>query len=175
METALRAHGPALRRYVLARTRASDVDDILQIAAIRAIESANGLREPERVLPWLYRIHSNVMIDLGRKSISEQRLKQALTEQPAPVEAEDPETCDCSIAQVRQLDVRHASILNLVDIGGASLKEAARILDVTVNTATVRLHRARRALKQRLEKHCGVTSASDCANCMCSYEGCCSV
>ncbi|MEM9704516.1 MAG: RNA polymerase sigma factor [Pseudomonadota bacterium] len=170
---ALRAHGPALRRYVLARARTSDADDILQIAAMRAIEKAETLRDPNRVLSWLYRIHRNVMVDVGRKSISEQRLKDALTAEPAPVETDNTSTCGCSVEQVRQLNDRHASILNLVDIGDASLGEAARILDITVNAATVRLHRARHALKQRLAKHCGVTSASDCADCRCTYDGCC--
>lgn len=171
---ALRTHGSALRRYVRMRTQASEVDDILQIAAMRALEKADGLRKPEQVLPWLYRIHRSVMVNMGRKSISEQRLKDALTAEPTSTESEDSATCDCSLSQVRQLNDRYASILGLVDLGDASLKEAARALDITVNAATVRLHRARQALKQRLAKHCGVTSASECADCVCSYEGCCS-
>jgi RNA polymerase sigma-70 factor (ECF subfamily) len=37
----------------------------------------------------------------------------------------------------------------------------------------VRLHRARRALKERLAAHCGTTSARSCADCGCEERGCC--
>jgi len=56
IETALREHEPKLRLYVHARAQFADIDDILQIAAMRAIENANKLRDSEKVLAWLYRI-----------------------------------------------------------------------------------------------------------------------
>ncbi|MEM1133728.1 MAG: sigma-70 family RNA polymerase sigma factor [Pseudomonadota bacterium] len=174
IEDALLTHGPELRRFVAARVHDSDVDDILQIAAMRAVEKADSLQDSQRILPWLYRIHRNAAIDFGRKLASEQRKLDALAAEPVSVEAEDHAHCRCSIAQARQLNTRYATILDLVDIGGASLKEAARILDVTVNTATVRLHRARIALKQSLLEHCGVKNMRESVDCKCSSASCCS-
>lgn len=171
--TALACHRSELKRFLASRVHPDDVEDVLQIAAMRAIEKAGDLREPDLVLRWLYRVHANIVVDLGRKSASEQRLQEA-----AAVEAEllvgcvEP-VCGCSVALARQLSPNHASILHLVDITGGSLKQAARVLDISVNTATVRLHRARAALKKRLMEHCGVTSPSACNSCKCSYEGCC--
>ncbi|MEM7570405.1 MAG: sigma-70 family RNA polymerase sigma factor [Pseudomonadota bacterium] len=173
VETALRAHGRDLKRFVQGQAHPSDVDDILQIAALRAVENANGLQDPDRVLPWLYRIHRNVVTDMGRRSASEQRLKEAFAAQPAEAQRDEDAICGCSVAQARQLKRQHASILDLVDIGDASLKEAARILGITVNAATVRLHRARAALKQRLLEHCGITTMRECIDCRCTSEGCC--
>ncbi|MEM7778211.1 MAG: sigma factor [Pseudomonadota bacterium] len=172
--SALRAHSAELRRYVRARVPPTDVDDVLQVAALRAIEKAHSLQDPTRVLPWLYRVHSNVAMDIGRKRASEQRLINAMTlEAEEPVISEAMPACGCSIAQARQLKASYASILDLVDIGGVPLVEAAQVLNVSLNNATVRLHRARTALKKRLLEHCGVTSFQDCADCRCSYEGCC--
>lgn len=172
---ALRIHGAALRRYVRARVDPADVDDILQVAALRAIEKAHTLRDPERIFPWLCRVHGNVIVDAARDQARERRLIEAASREAEPLagETEPASICGCSVTQARKLSETYASILDLVDLGGVSLGVAARQLDISVNNATVRLHRARAALKKRLMDHCGVTSFRACADCRNSYEGCC--
>jgi RNA polymerase sigma-70 factor (ECF subfamily) len=54
-----------------------------------------------------------------------------------------------------------------------SLIEAAARLDITHNNATVRLHRARKALRDAMEAHCGVTDPQACAACRCVDDACC--
>ena len=171
--SALHAHRSELRRYVASRVMPDDVDDVLQIAALRAIERAGDLRDSALVLRWLYRVHANVVIDLGRKTASERRLLEAMAFEAEPVVSRDEPLCGCSVALARQLNANYASILDLVDIAEGSLTQAARALNISVNNATVRLHRARAALKKRLLEHCGVTSASACSDCRCVYKGCC--
>ena len=171
--SALRAHRSELRRYVASRVGPDDVDDVLQIAALRAIERAGDLRDPALVLRWLYRVHANIVIDLGRKTASERRLLEAMALEAEPVASRDEPVCGCSIALARQLSANYAAILDLVDIAEGSLTQAARTLDISVNNATVRLHRARAALKKRMLEHCGVTSSSACSDCRCVYKGCC--
>ncbi len=173
IEDALCEHEPKLRLYVQMRAHSADVDDILQTAAMRAIEKANKLRDPNRVIAWLYTIHRNTIIDIGRKSSAEGRLKEALAAEPAHTTDADNEMCHCSVTQARQLNNRYSSILSLVDMGGASLRDAAEELGLTVNAATVRLQRARSALKQRLLNHCGIKNMRECIDCTCSYQGCC--
>ena len=95
-----------------------------------------------------------------------------LPDAPGPV-AEVDERCDCSVAQAKSLSPNYASVLNLVDMRGASLTEAATALGITVNNATVRLHRARKALREAMLEHCGVQSARDCLDCRCVSDGCC--
>lgn len=155
------------------RVGPDDVDDVLQIAALRAIERAGDLRDPALVLRWLYRVHANIVIDLGRKTASERRLLEAMALEAEPVAGRDEPVCGCSIALARQLSANYAAILDLVDIAEGSLTQAARTLDISVNNATVRLHRARAALKKRMLEHCGVTSPSACSDCRCVYKGCC--
>ncbi len=171
--SALRAHSTKLRRYVASRVPSDAVDDICQAAALRSVEKAATLRDPERVLPWLYRVHANVANDALRRLAADRRLLEAVEHETDPIEATAEPVCGCSVAQTRQLNANYASILELVDICGLSLAEAAQALSISVNNATVRLHRARAALKKQLFEHCGVTSVNACADCRCVLDGCC--
>jgi len=54
-----------------------------------------------------------------------------------------------------------------VDLEERSVSEVAHEVGVTPNNATVRLHRARQALKTRLEGTCGACAARGCLDCSC--------
>ncbi|MEM9461268.1 MAG: sigma-70 family RNA polymerase sigma factor [Myxococcota bacterium] len=170
---ALRVHGGELRAFVHARVPSAEVDDILQLAAMRAVERAQQLDHPDRVLPWLYRLHRNIITDTARTRASRARLVDPTAEPPEVATAKVDSSCACSVRQAQSLHPPYASILALVDLGDATLAEAATALGISVNNATVRLHRARRSLRDRMREHCGVASLMECANCRCTYDGCC--
>lgn len=174
---ALSTRSRDFRRFVRARVPASEVDDVLQVAALRAVERCGSLQDPQRVLSWLYRLHRNVITDSLRKRASTERWHDAAAELPdlaAPsAHPEHSDVCDCSLAQAQRLNPKHASVLTLVDVHGATLSEAAKSLGITVNNATVRLHRARKALRKAMLEHCGVQSFLDCGGCRCTDDGCC--
>ncbi len=172
---ALDAHALELRRFVVRRVPATYVDDVLQSAAMHAIERSGSLNDPGRVVSWLYRIHRNVMTDTLRKRARRERVLN----RDAPLPPLDAGTtaadapCRCSFVQARSLKPTYLAVLRLVDAGDTSLVEAANILGISTNNATVRLHRARKALRSTMLDHCGVQSAQDCADCRCVYDGCC--
>lgn len=172
---ALQAHAIALRAYTARRVPGSELEDVLQSAAVRALENAASLRDAERVLPWLYRVHRNAAVDaLRSRSRAVQREaneQNALDELPAAEAVAAP--CACSVVQARALRPNYAAILARVDAEGQSLTDAASEMGITVNNATVRLHRARAALRAAMRAHCGVERAEDCDDCRCSYDGCC--
>lgn len=171
---ALGAHAAELRRFVAARVPAADVDDIVQMAALRAVERAQALKDPQRALPWLYQIHRNIITDVLRKRASQERLLDAQQPPAEPAMAtQDDERCACSVVLARGLNPGYAQMLSLVDIQGASRKEAAQALGISVNNATVRLQRARKALRKAMLEHCGVQKPEDCNDCRCVYAGCC--
>jgi len=169
---ALVTHRPELRQFVASRVPPADLDDVLQVAALRALERATSLRDPNQARAWLYRIHRHVIVDLARRRSSQARLVASLRDTEAPTSPPDP-SCDCSLHQSSALGGKLAEILRLVDVEDHSLAEAADILGVTRNNAAVRLHRARKALRQRLWEHCGVASSRDCVSCPCIEAGCC--
>ncbi|MEO1171468.1 MAG: sigma-70 family RNA polymerase sigma factor [Myxococcota bacterium] len=171
---ALEENRGRLRAFVRSRVPAVDVDDVLQFAAVRAVESAEQLRDLSRLRPWLFQVHRSVIIDRGRKQATQRRY--FADEESSPEAASEPAAdgvCACSVHQMRELGESYGTILALVVLGDATLPEAAQTLGISVNNATVRLHRARQALKKRMLEHCGVTSMRECYDCRCVYEGCC--
>ena len=165
-------HASRLRAFVAAQVSPDEIDDVLQAAALRAVERSATLRDPDRALPWLYRIHRNTIVDLWRQRASQERLREREEAPDAQLDVVDT-SCDCSIVQARRMRPAYASVLALVDAGDATLSEAAEVLGISVNNATVRLHRARKALRKAMRDHCGVENARDCVRCRCVYEGCC--
>jgi RNA polymerase sigma-70 factor (ECF subfamily) len=79
--------------------------------------------------------------------------------------------CACSVALLAELPPAYADILTRVDVREEPVEAVALELGVTVNNATVRLHRARKALRDRLAACCGCKSAQECQSCRCA-TGC---
>ena len=167
----LREHAGQFRSFVAARLPSADVDDVLQTAAVRAVERAASLNDPDRVLPWLYRVHRNVIADTLRNRASRERTLNEIDAAPE-VDALE-ELCGCSLVQARRLQPSYAAVLALVDAGDATIADAAAHLGISVNNASVRLHRARKALRKAMREHCGVESPRDCLDCRCVVDGCC--
>jgi RNA polymerase sigma-70 factor (ECF subfamily) len=61
-------------------------------------------------------------------------------------------------------------LLQRVDLDGASPKDAASALGLTLNNLNVRLHRARQRLREKLEATCQVCSKHGCLDCSCGDE-----
>jgi len=147
-----------------------DPEDVLQRAAQRALERADQLREPARAQAWVTRVTRSVLFDEMR-SRTEAATPVDLQRLAAP--DKDGFECWCVLAQLRQLKPAHAQILQRVVLDGAPVGQVAKELNLTPNTAMVRLHRARAALRQQLKKHCGMTTAQSCSDCGCAERGCC--
>jgi RNA polymerase sigma-70 factor (ECF subfamily) len=68
---------------------------------------------------------------------------------------------------VLTLKPNYADLIRRIDLAGESLPSVAKELRVTTNNLTVRLHRARQALRESLEQACGICSKHGCLNCTC--------
>lgn len=169
----LRERRTDFEAFVRARVPAQEVDDVVQIAALRAIERADTIDETERIVAWLYRLHRNLIIDTYRSRSTERKYVDSDQEIPEQAELRVDDACRCSLSQAKRLPESYASILSLVDTAGLDLHEAAHALEITTNNAAVRLHRARKALRAAMREHCGVTDVRDCAHCRCADDVCC--
>lgn len=170
---ALTTHSSALRSFVAARVPTTEVDDVLQNAALRAIEAACALDDEARVRGWLFTIHRNLITDTLRQLGRSERLAEALRSEAPPPLDDTLSQCDCSLVQASKLAPAYATILQLVDAQGTSISDAARTLGLTPNNTRVRLHRARKALRDAMQAHCGVQAADECQTCRCVEEDCC--
>lgn len=161
----------ALLAFVRRRSHGQvDAEEVLHVALERAMERAEQVRDPARAEAWVNRVVRNVLYDELRKRqvpvvpVDELEL--------AALDGGDVD-CWCVLVQAEQLKPEYAIILRRVIIDGVPVTRVAAELGLTANNAMVRLHRARVALKKRLESHCGTTSARSCSECGCEERGCC--
>ncbi len=141
----------------------ADAEDILHQCFVRIASRMEQLRDPGLVVPWFYRILRRALADHRAAAVREKWQLQT-TE---PTASELHERCACSLTLLATLPEPYAEVLRRVDVGEESLTEVAASLGTTVNNATVRLHRARSALRRRLRESCGTTSSKSCLDCRC--------
>ncbi len=146
-------------------------EDILQNAYLRALEHSANLRSDESSTAWFYRILRNAVIDHYRHRTVEDRALELwaaeLENEIAPSELTNDIVCRCIARALSTLKPAYAQILNEVDLAESSLAAFAAAHNITQQNATVRIHRARKALKQRLIETCGTCFAHGCLNCNC--------
>jgi len=144
----------------------ADAEDILQQALVKASQHAPDLKDPSRLRAWFFQILRRTLADdRAQSALRDAKLAAlAIEMEEAPGEVA---LCGCSLGQLERIRPEYADILRRVDIEEQALGEVAQSLGVTVNNATVRLHRARKALREQLRTFCGTDSARACADCGC--------
>jgi RNA polymerase sigma-70 factor (ECF subfamily) len=147
-------------------------EDILQSAYIRAIEHAPALRSEESAAAWFYRILRNAVIDHYRHRTVEDRALEHWAQDLATEAAPDLQTeaivCGCIDEVIPNLKPSYSEILRTVDLAGQSLEAFASNAGITTGNATVRIHRARQALKKQLIKVCSLCAKLACVDCTCA-------
>jgi RNA polymerase sigma-70 factor (ECF subfamily) len=146
-------------------------EELLQAAFLKALERKDDLREQESAVAWFYRLLRNVLIDFYRRRDAERRALEASAREAALTAADEASledaVCQCVHALIPTLKPGYADLLRAVEIDGCSLAEAAALADITPGNATVRLHRARQALRKQLALACGTCTEHACLDCTC--------
>ncbi|RXR04412.1 RNA polymerase sigma factor [Pseudoxanthomonas composti] len=149
---------PKLRRYAcnLAGTP-HDADDLLQVAAERALARAAQWDPDQPLDPWLYRIVRNAWIDEVRARRRGQALfaDAELGEQVGVASVESHAVRLSVEAAMARLPEEQRSAIALVLVEGLAYREAAQALEIPVGTLTSRLARGREALQALLGDESG--------------------
>ncbi len=148
-----------------------DAEEVSQETLLKVFENFDQLREPERVRAWVFRIAKNACLMKRRKSVFAPARELSLDEF-IPATHRDGDQVKLEIADWSQLpdqkmlqsemkDVLHRAIQELPDIYRAvillrdieelSTEETAQILEVGADVVKTRLHRARLAIRQKLD------------------------
>lgn len=144
-------------------------EDILQAAYVKALQCGGTVR-PGNALPWFYRVLHNSMIDYYRRSAVADRTVQ-MEEAAEVIVAKSPDlpnVCPCVSQELTCLRADYASALTEVDMATTKVQDYARRTGINSNNASVRLYRARKALRNRLEKVCGPCAGAGCFDCTCA-------
>lgn len=148
----------------------ADAEEILQSAFATAVQQEPSL-EQETVIAWFFRVLRNALVDHYRRKAAEQRAlaqhSQVIDLEPADLAELDRTVCQCFRALLPTLKNEYADLLSAVDLQGKSVTVVADELGITANNAGVRLHRARHALKKRLEETCRTCAEHGCLDCTC--------
>lgn len=168
--------GERARFVGLARSRVAteaDAEDVVQRAMMLAAEHAPQLADAARARAWFYRILRRAIADHHRSKPLE-KSDERLDEEPA---AEDESrrgpACRCTLRMLAELRPAYAEVVRRVDYDEEDPGSVAGALGVSMANLYVRLHRARRALRERVEAHCGVSSLTPCLECTCDPHGRC--
>jgi RNA polymerase sigma-70 factor (ECF subfamily) len=144
-------------------------EEILQDAFVRGLAKADSLHEGEASIAWFYRVLRNALVDHYRREGARTRALDAASREPSSADdAElEREVCACVTRLIDTLKPEHADALRAVELGGQSVQDFARSLDITANNAGVRLHRAREALRKQVIRSCGSCAEHGCLDCEC--------
>jgi len=140
-----------------------DAEEVAQDTLLKVFENFNQLREPERVRPWIFRIARNACLMKRRKSMfapaHELSLDEFLPGQIADWSAlPDRQMLQTEMKQaldraIGELPETYKSVLLMRDVEDLSTEETAQVLDLTEDTVKQRLHRARLAVRQKLDEY----------------------
>lgn len=160
------------------RKRLSDdavVEDLLQQSLMKAVQRHHGLHKRDSAIGWFYRILRHSVVDYYRSHAADNRKVDGLfrdmvaseQDQVPALDEVRPVVCACLDSLLTEIRPAYADLIRRVDLEGEAPAFVARDLKLTTNNLTVRLHRARQALRAALEKTCGICSKHGCLNCTC--------
>jgi RNA polymerase sigma-70 factor (ECF subfamily) len=146
-----------------------DAEEVAQETLTKIFENFDQLRDPARVRAWVFRIARNACLMQRRKSIfapaHELSLEELAPGTELPEGSEAPEATvlrnellavvDRAIAE---LPAVYRPVVLLRDLEELTTEETAEILDLSTDVVKTRLHRGRRALREKLDcylyNHC---------------------
>ena len=150
-----------------------DAEEVAQDTLLKIFESFDQLREPARVRPWVFQIAKNACLMKRRKSMFAPARELSLDEFMPAMKGEDGDV-KLQIADwshlpddqllrselkavieraIGELPEAYRSVILLRDVEELSTEETAQILDLRPDAVKTRLHRARLALRQKLDTY----------------------
>jgi len=150
-----------------------DAEEVAQETLLKVFENFGQLHEPERIRPWVFRIAKNACLMKRRKSVFAPNAELSLDElMPAReqrggqfkiqiadwsripedqlLQSELKDSLETAIGELPEV---YRSVILLRDVEELSTKEAAQILDLSEDVVKTRLHRARLAVRKKLDEH----------------------
>lgn len=157
-----------------------DAEEVVQDTFLKVFENFGQLKEPDRLRAWVFRIAKNACLMKRRKSVFAPGEELSLDDfmpaaagggQPRKLEIADwsrlPEHQAMTAelrriidAAIQNLPPLYRAVILLRDVEELTTREAADVLDVTQEVIKTRLHRARLAVRQELDRHLRAAGAS---------------
>lgn len=149
-------------------------EEILQQFCVKALSKGGDLKKPESVVAWLYRVLNRTLADFhrcqARRLQSEAEYARLQPQHLQAFDAAPAAVCTCFYELIPTLKPEYSEILQRIDLNGESHATVASDLGIGTNLVSVRLHRARQALKRILLMSCCKSCHdSNFMNCECTH------
>ena len=176
LSESLAAHRDSIYRYVLSIVRdPSTAEDLTQETLLRAHRKLTSLDDLARLVPWLYRIATNVCHDRfrqasyrhrpsslenGAESAPDEGIAQTVADTAPRLDKvmEQKEMSSCVQGYLAGLSDSFRAVILLHDVEGLTNPEIAAMLGVSLPTVKIRLHRARGKLRDALARACSFST-----------------
>lgn len=176
MEAVLTECHADLLRFLTFRLRDPEAAaDVLQSFYVKVLGNVHQLKDQEKLRPWMRRILENTVIDYVRTESKQRKIEERqLTDdfQKSVADTQDPFDviiCMCLYKLLPTMDSKYADILRRIDLVGEDRNKVAASLNTSLENVRVRLHRARQALRLRLEETCRTCPIHGYFDCNCDY------
>jgi len=162
---------PKILAYLTRLIGKHEAEDLTQEVFIKVSQGLNDFRGTSKLSTWIYRIATNAALDRLRSPTF-----QKMTQQTFSIELEAGEegkfirmrasvsSIDQQLIQkemnrcirdvIKKLPEDYRTVIVLSELEELKNHEIATILQVSLDTVKIRLHRARAKLKKELENHC---------------------
>lgn len=151
--------------------------DVLHDFYVKVLTRIGDVRDTEKLRAWMRRVLETSLVDYyraqGKKRQTDAEyhyLESVLLTGEAKNDL-DLVVCVCLYKLLPTLKPEYAEILWHADLVGESRQNIASTLGITESNFRVRLHRARQALRQRLEETCRTCPIHGYLDCECGYAG----
>ena len=159
-----------LRVFIAKRvSEETEIDDILQEVFLRIHRRIDGLKDPRRIVSWVYQITRHAIIDHYRASGrrlempvglgADMELIRSMAATPVIAESKDSgeyrsELAECLLPMIDQLSKEYREALMLVELEGLTQQAAAQRIGLSLSGMKSRVQRGRRQLKRKLDECC---------------------
>jgi RNA polymerase sigma factor (sigma-70 family) len=149
-------------------------EDILQDAFVKSLQKEEDARDETSSVAWFYRTLRNAVIDHYRRTGSRSRALEVLAREledavEPPPELHD-EICGCVTRLASTLKPEYETAIRRIDVDGTPVHDFAAEAGITPNNASVRVFRAREALRKQVKASCGTCADHGCLECSCGKK-----
>ncbi len=161
---------PVILQYLARIAGPNEAEDIAQDVFEKVNKSLGRFHGKSKLSTWIYRIATNTAIDRSRSVIYKHAKEHIAIEDNACIELKDApedsvanstdqlviqkEMTECINEYIDKLPTAYKTAIVLSELEGMSNKEVAEILDISLENAKIRLHRARTKLREILNEAC---------------------
>ena len=157
--TTWQEHRSELYRFALRRVRdEASAEDIVHDVLVKAYSRQRTLKEPSKLRPWLYQITRNAIVDYYRSQKPAQAVPDDFVREDTNEEDDHAkkELARCLVPLLNELPDLYRQALRLAEFEGATQREVASQLGLSLSGAKSRVQRGRKMLLGVLLKCCRV-------------------